>query len=222
MSVIVLPHEEALAISDEAQAALPQAQIVMNFFEHFGTTGCMLDCEHKKTQEAEFKYNKASSNREKARSARKSHAKEFCRTRWFTGKDLVSSKRKGCGSCDVLSQILSKVFHQGENMHLETCKFSVAPSWELKAQQIGGNERELSAQLFQYQSQLPKIPVDHHLTSDRCQRTFRAHAEVEPTPWTCKIFLSVEAMDGRMFEDSHEMRRTHYCMERWDASRSAT
>jgi hypothetical protein len=113
MSVTIINTKDAIAIVDNAQRVAPQ--VTKSFFDVFGTTGCLLNCEDKKTLEQNIQHNKTKydkTDRKGVRLARKeflTRCHESCQE-WFTASEITASAAQGCGSCSALRQIIQNLF----------------------------------------------------------------------------------------------------------------
>lgn len=188
-----------LDIPDEAQHTSSDTK---NFFQHFGTTGCVLGCESKRTFEADLELKRSAipiRTRNDAKAVRRSHRKDHrSRQSWFTSSELATSKSSGCGSCAVLSQVLAAVFPESVNDPSDLYSFFVDPMWELKCRKTSRpeseSEPEWTVQLFQHRGKLPSTSNGARLMFDRCNHTLRANADFEFAAWPHKVYGSAEAM----------------------------
>ncbi|KAI1383443.1 uncharacterized protein F4822DRAFT_77973 [Hypoxylon trugodes] len=111
MSVTLLSRDEACIIGRGQPA---DSDFKKNFFDVFGTAGCLLGCEDKKypkekSPQIEFR-SKRSSRRD--RRMTKDDESEAIRTptQWFDINEITASAVHGCGSCAVLRQLIEILF----------------------------------------------------------------------------------------------------------------
>lgn len=181
-----------------------------NFFEHFGTTGCSLGCESKKSFETDLQREKGAVPPKIVRKSRKEHG---LRRPWFTSSELEGSKRSGCGSCTVLGHILAAVFPECVSDTADLYSYSVNPMWELRCRKINvtkpgpktARDPESIVQLFQPRSTYSMPYTTTTLTLDRCDSALQGNADVPIAPWTYQICCSTEGMGRRMSQHPQAM-----------------
>ena len=117
MSVTIINTKDAIAIAENAQRLTPQVTKTLwkNFFDVFGTTGCLLNCEVKRTLEHKVQDIKGKNDNNDASGvglARKItllHFRRSCKE-WFTASEITKSAAQGCGSCTAIKQIIRNLF----------------------------------------------------------------------------------------------------------------
>jgi hypothetical protein len=155
MSVIIANYKEAIAFAENARCAAPQVK--KNFFDVFGTPGCLLNCEDERTVNQNFQYDKTKhvihsrTERKKVRLARKKYLAEFHETRqeWFTASEIIASAAQGCGSCSALRQIIQNSFFGNEQGLSNRYEYSVPQNFDLKRRPIDTEGSVETIQLFQ-------------------------------------------------------------------------
>jgi uncharacterized protein YnzC (UPF0291/DUF896 family) len=155
MSVIIANYKDAIAFAKDAQCAAPQVK--KNFFDVFGTSGCLLNCEDERTVNRNFQYNKmkhvihSKAERKKVRLARKKYLAEFRKTcqEWFTASEIIASAAQGFGSCSVLRQIIQSSFSGNEQGLSNIYEYSVLQDFDLIRRPISAEGPVETVQLFQ-------------------------------------------------------------------------
>jgi hypothetical protein len=155
MLVAIVSNEDAIAIISNAQSVVPQ--VTKSFFEVFGTTGCLLNCEGGGTFEQNFQKDKKNqdlhsmSKRKGNWWARKKYTIEYCKSRqeWFSASEITASSAQGCGSCGVLEQIIQNLFSRNEQGLTCEYEFSVSLDFELRRRPLGREGQIEIVQLFQ-------------------------------------------------------------------------
>ena len=155
MSVEIVDFKNSVEPVHIAQHAGPRVK--KNFFDVFGTTGCLLNCQTERTLEQDFQQKRAihvpHSDRKntKANSARKKHSRRVRRSRqeWFTANDIAASVAQGCGSCSALNHIIRDSFTGNEQGLSGQYEYSVSLDFELKRRPLGKEEPLERIQLFQ-------------------------------------------------------------------------
>lgn len=149
MSVTALDLPDALAISDETPTHTP---VNKNFFQHFGTTGCLLGCHSTKHVKSDLglKHNTPPTiTTRKVRAAQRRYKKELdAQDSWFTIAQLVESVDNGCGSCGLINRILACIFPGNATRSPEMYKYAFDCRWELRCKKIG-EASQATVQLFQ-------------------------------------------------------------------------
>jgi hypothetical protein len=155
MSVKTLDFKEALAIIDDARNTGPT--VTKNFFNVFGTTGCLLNCKFERTLDADL-YNEkaryaAKNRREKKKvtSARKIQISQFRESRqtWSTASAIRTSATQGCASCNIIRLITIAIFFPGVHELPDEYEYSIAQDFEVRYRRIGEEEPVAIIQLFQ-------------------------------------------------------------------------
>jgi hypothetical protein len=138
-------------------AKLTAQRVTKTFFDVFGTTGCLLNCEAEKNLEDQFEYNKekydikSKQDRKRVRAARAAHIKQHKGSRqdWFIASEIKASAARGCGSCSVLRQVIQNLFSEDEQLGDEP-EYSVSRDFQLSRRVWGGETPDVVIQLFQY------------------------------------------------------------------------
>jgi hypothetical protein len=155
MSVKILDAKDALTIVDDAKHTGPT--ITKNFFEVFGSDGCLLNCKFERTLDSNL-YNEktkhAAKNRQEKKqftSARKIQINQFRESRqtWFTASTIRTSAMQGCMSCNMLRMIIIALFFQGVHDLPDKYEYSIAQDFEVRYRCIGEEEPTAIIQLFQ-------------------------------------------------------------------------
>lgn len=154
MSVTIANRKDATEIIDNAENSASQAR--KNFFDVFGTTGCLLNCRDADAVKQNFGATKGYSRAVK-REMRASRL-EKSNQKWFVASDISTSATQGCGSCKVLSQILAMVFDGTEQSLSEEYEYSVSHDFELKRRPLGEEKYIEMTQLFQPPGMLNSLP----------------------------------------------------------------
>jgi hypothetical protein len=153
MSVKVVNYRDVVAIADNAERAAPQA--TKNFFDVFGTTGCMLNCQQDRNLGQKFQYSNTRLLSHKAKqavyAARIKDEKEYCGSRqeWFTASEITVSAGQGCGSCSVIREIIRSSFSQSEHNVFDEYQYSVSLHFELRRRPRGEVKPVEIVHLFQ-------------------------------------------------------------------------
>jgi hypothetical protein len=167
MSVKRLDLKDALAIVDNVSYTRPS--VTKNFFDVFGTTGCLLNCKFERTLDADL-YNektrcptKNRQEKKKVAYARKIQINQFRESRqtWSTARMIISSAAQGCASCNILRMIIIALFFQGAHDLPDKYEYSIAQDFEMRYRRIGEDEPVAIIQLFQppgKYSMLNKVP----------------------------------------------------------------
>jgi len=155
MSVKVIHPNELQTYLNNAQSEIPR--VTKTFFDIFGTSGCLLNCEAERNLEEVFEYNKekydikSKRDRKRVRAARIAHVKQHEGTRQegFTASEITASATSGCGSCNVLKQIIQILLFRDEEF-CDGFEYSVARDFQLSRRSRGAKEPDVTVQLFQY------------------------------------------------------------------------
>jgi hypothetical protein len=151
MSVSIIDREDIIKAAENAQPA--PIQTLKNFYDVFGTTGCLLNCEEERTMEQNFRYNETGYHGSKKRGERIARCKHLKQSRgsrqeWFNASEITQSAKQGCGSCSVLSQIIQNVFSGCKELS-SAYEYSVHYDFKLR-RRLSSLEGEMEVvQLFQ-------------------------------------------------------------------------
>jgi hypothetical protein len=154
MSVRIVDSEDVAALICNPQHIAPQ---VKNFFNVFGTAGCLLNCEMERIFEQGFQYNRenhvvhSKAERRVVRSGRREHRQQYLMSRqeWFTTTTVTKSAAQGCGSCSVLRQMLYALFPEDfQDLSVEY-EYSISQWFELKRRPPSAGGSMDIIQLFQ-------------------------------------------------------------------------
>jgi hypothetical protein len=153
MSVKTLSREEVHALVDNAQLAGPP--VTRNFFDVFGTTGCLLDCENGTTLREKIVQHKirnaTQSSRREGSAARKQRWADSRGPgrKWFNANEILASATQGCGSCSTLRKIILQVFFPNQQDLPDDCEYFVSRHFEISQREPGAEESVEVFQLFQ-------------------------------------------------------------------------
>jgi hypothetical protein len=142
MSVIIANYKDAVLFAENARFAAPKVK--KNFFDVFGTSGCILNCEDDRTR--------SRTEKKGVRLARKKSLADFCRNtrqEWFPASEIIASAAKGCGSCIALRQIIQDSFPGNESGLSDRYEYSIPPQFDLRRRPIVAAGPVESIQLFQ-------------------------------------------------------------------------
>lgn len=154
MSIKIITNNDAIEIATDIISVGSQ---FVNFYEVFGTTGCLLNCEAERAVEQSYQPNVPDqvvgsvALRKAKRKERRSHRYQCSSStqEWFSGGKLQKSAKQGCGSCGVLKQIFHILFpgtaQEPSNLH----EYSVSPDFVLKRRLLRGSDCVEQIQLFQ-------------------------------------------------------------------------
>ncbi|KAH7310151.1 hypothetical protein BKA65DRAFT_485091 [Rhexocercosporidium sp. MPI-PUGE-AT-0058] len=137
MLVAIATYKDATEYVHDSENLAPQSR--ENFFDIFGTTGCVLNCKDSIRQDVELDQAKEEQSRAVRRKMKASQA-EYCKKlslTWFIASDIATSAIKGCGSCSVLSQILVMVFDNTQQSQPRAYEYSVSHDFKLKRRRLG-------------------------------------------------------------------------------------
>jgi hypothetical protein len=155
MSVKFIYRQDIIKLvdNDEQPLAFTTPAKKKNFYNVFGTTGCLLNCENERIVEQTLRYDKTEHveyKRERERVARKQHRAEsrISRREWFSARELAQSVEQGCGSCSVLSKIILNIFPVCGELS-SAYEYSVSHEFELRRRLSSGEGKVEIVQLFQ-------------------------------------------------------------------------
>ncbi len=158
MSVTIVNQTDTLARINSAQSVASEVK-ENNFFDVFGTTGCLLNCADGATLEQIFpdnRTNKGASSRterKRRRAARREHLDQFHKSHqhieWFTAGQITASATQGCESCRVLSEILQKTFEGNQKGLSDQHEYSREIDFTLRRRSRAQKDGIESIQLFQ-------------------------------------------------------------------------
>lgn len=171
MPVRRISHDAALEIIELTQ---PDATATKeNFYEIFGAENCLLNCRDQLDLEQNPSFTKTNEGinsrkgRRDARSSRRESRNQVLKSRkeWFSVVDIDASIRSGCGSCQVLRDLLTELFDQNQIGLSQSYEYSVTDSFTLqrrlkrhpKRRPNGPKEPVQEIQLFR-----PRGLLSHH------------------------------------------------------------
>jgi len=149
MTVAITNHKDTVEYVHDSENLAPQAR--ENFFDVFGTTGCLLNCKGSIRQDVELdqaKEEQSGAVRREMKASRAEYRKKLSST-WFVASDIATSAVKGCGSCSVLSQILAMVYDNTRQGQPQVYEYSVSHDFKLKRRPLGEERYVEMVQLFQ-------------------------------------------------------------------------
>ena len=133
-----------------------------SFFSCFSTRGCLLNCHawDRYWEERKAKCEKPFRHEQRQRSIA-----SFCQAsqEWFPIAKMMESAAAGCRSCNVLLQIISKVF--SEHLDDDLREYSVNTGFRLKRRISGSTERVEIIELFQLRGALPYLDFHQQLSN---------------------------------------------------------
>jgi hypothetical protein len=138
MSVTVVKHQDAIQIIERGET--PAQPATRNFFDAFGTTGCLRKCENERTLKTEIQYDKAKHNqlsrkqRKEVSAALTAYLKEAHGglQDWFKADEINASAAQGCGSCRAISYMVQNSFPGNEQGLSDKYEYSVSRTFELR------------------------------------------------------------------------------------------
>jgi hypothetical protein len=177
MSVNILKSNDALKIVENFKSV--ESSVTKNFFDIFGTTGCLLNCKDERTLDLRLYSDKtrqdAKSRKEKKKIAfeHKLQLSEFRESRqaWFTATIIKTSASRGCGSCQILLKIIIAIFFQDLEDLPEQYEYSVAQDFEVRYREAGEEEPIATVQLFQPPGKCRFFDKTNGLNFSRTERT---------------------------------------------------
>jgi hypothetical protein len=163
MSVTLVDYQDFIETFDNVQQSAVQS--TKTFFDVFGIAGCLLNCEFDRLMSQRLDSDKSNhpriSRKEKKQIAfsRAEDLKQLTRPRkeWFPAHEIAQSAAQGCGSCNVLGQIILLLYSENDQDLSIEHEYSVSRTFALRRRPQGRKEPEEVIQLFQPRGMWPLL-----------------------------------------------------------------
>jgi hypothetical protein len=157
MSVTVLDHYETI----KSNNSCPMSPVFRNFFEAFNTTGCLLDCEARRNDEAKS-YSRTVRSISQSRAEKrimlresKHRLKKENAAKWFTTIEIAASANQGCESCQIFENIIGRLFPEERHEILNQYEHQISAEFVIR-RRIQNKQNSVEAiQLFQDRGTTP-------------------------------------------------------------------
>ena len=118
------------------------------------TTGCLLNCEVKRTLEHNVHPHKTKDDKFDGREVRLARKKILVhyyesRQQWFTATEITTSAAQGCGSCSTVGEMFRNLFPGNEQGLSGEYEYSISLEFVLGRRPLGKEEPVEIIELFQ-------------------------------------------------------------------------